>query len=227
MKKILLTLFISFTLIVNDSFSQTVVSGVKLPDKLGFGASVRNLNGAGYREKYFMRIYVAGLYLKEKSNDPKTIINADKPMSIRLQIISAMLTNETMVRYIREGFYRSMNGNIEPLKTEIDLICEVFSSEPTKVGDVYDIHYTPGIGITCSKNGKPYTFSSVFPALTSKSKGLINDPKLAAKLKSIKKTHDGYEALPGMDLKKAVFGIWLSNDPVDEALKEGMLGKKQ
>ena len=227
MKKIVATFFISAACLFSDVYGQSVVSGVSLPDKLGFGGNLRYLNGAGYREKYFMRIYVAGLYTKEKSSNAKAIIDADKPMSIRLQIISAMLTNETMVRYIREGFYRSTNGNIDPIKVEIDLICEVFSSEPSKVGDVYDIHYTPGIGITCSKNGKPYTYSTVSTKLSAKSKGLVNDPKLAQKLKSLKKTHDGYEALPGLELKQAVFGIWLSNDPVDEALKEAMLGRKE
>ena len=29
----------------------------------------------------------------------------------------------------------------------------------------------------------------------------------------------------GMDFKKALFGIWLSNRPADDDLKEGMLGK--
>jgi hypothetical protein len=224
MKKFIITLLITASCLSNNSFAQTVVSGVKVPNKLGFAGSVRYLNGAGYREKYFMRVYVAALYMKDKNTNPKTIINADKPMSIRLQIISSMLTIETMVRYIREGFERSLNGKTEHLQTEIDLICDVFSSEPTKVGDVYDIHYTPGIGITCSKNGKPYTFSVVYAKINNKSKNLIKDPKMAQKVKSLKKTSDGFEALPGIDLKKGIFGIWLSNDPVDEALKDAMLG---
>lgn len=32
--------------------------------------------------------------------------------------------------------------------------------------------------------------------------------------------------IKGMDFKKALFGIWLSNDPADDDLKEGMLGKQ-
>ncbi len=30
--------------------------------------------------------------------------------------------------------------------------------------------------------------------------------------------------IPGVPFKKALFGIWFSEDPVDEALKKGMLG---
>ncbi len=33
------------------------------------------------------------------------------------------------------------------------------------------------------------------------------------------------ETNTGMDFKKALFGIWLSDDPVDKKLKAGMLGK--
>ncbi|WP_037314525.1 chalcone isomerase family protein [Salegentibacter sp. Hel_I_6] len=32
--------------------------------------------------------------------------------------------------------------------------------------------------------------------------------------------------IKGMEFKKALFGIWLSNNPADEDLKEGMLGKQ-
>ncbi len=31
--------------------------------------------------------------------------------------------------------------------------------------------------------------------------------------------------ITGLEFKKALFGIWLGNDPVDEGLKEAMLGK--
>ena len=31
--------------------------------------------------------------------------------------------------------------------------------------------------------------------------------------------------IEGMDFKKALFGIWLGDDPADNKLKKGMLGK--
>ena len=98
MRKIILIVIATITLLINNSSAQITVSGVKVPTKLGFGGTVRELNGAGTRVKYMMHVYVAALYLKEKSNDSKAIINADKPMSVRLQIISSLLTNEAMVR---------------------------------------------------------------------------------------------------------------------------------
>ncbi len=209
MKKIIITLLV---LSLNGLIAQTTISGVKLPAKLGFSGTTREFNGAGTRTKYFVKVYVAGLYLKDKSKDAKAILNADKPMSIRLQIISSMLTNDVMVKYIREGFSRSLNGKIEPFKEHIDMICEVFSSEPTKIGDVYDIHYTPGVGVSASKNGKPYMFKNL--------KNKIGKPYSIV----LKNTKNGQDALPGLDFKKGLCGIWLSDSPVDPALKDGMLG---
>ena len=138
-------------------------------------------------------------------------------MSVRLQITSAVLTNKVMEIGIREGFYKSLDGKVAPFKEHLDLICEVFSSEPTKIGDVYDIHYTPGVGITASKNGKPFEFTKMHQ------KGQLKSDNIKL-LKDIKLTKDGYEAIPGLDFKKAIFGIWLSDDPVDEDLKDAMLG---
>ena len=213
MKKNLVVFTAIAVFLLNTVVAQVKVSGVTVPAKLGFGGSVRELNGAGTRVKYLMHVYVGALYLKEKSKDAKAIINADKPMSVRLQIISAMLTNKVMEAAIRDGFYRSLDGKVAPFKEHLDLICEVFSSEPTKIGDVYDIHYTPGVGISASKNGKPFEFSKFHK----------KDAKMAL-LKKLGHTKDGFEAIPGLDFKKAVFGIWLSDDPVDEDLKDAMLG---
>src|SRR5437667_3290287 len=88
----------------------TLFRSVIVPAKLGFSGTVRELNGAGTRVKYLIHIYVGALYLKEKNKDTKAIVNADKHMSVRLQIISAMLTNKVMELAIRDGFHRSLDG---------------------------------------------------------------------------------------------------------------------
>ena len=56
----------------------TKIDGVKLPDDLSFEASELVLNGAGVRSKFFVHVYIAALYLGEKSSDAETIIAADE-----------------------------------------------------------------------------------------------------------------------------------------------------
>lgn len=222
MKKLsLLLLVIGIT--INTSFAQKKLNGVTLPEKIGFSEIVRDFAGAGIRQEFFVKAYVFGLYMKEKSTDPNVIINADKAMSIRLHMTSNLLTSKLMEEKIREGFSKSLDGKIEPYKEMIDLICGVFSSEATKVGDVYDIHYTPGIGISASKNGKGYDFAT----LNKNAKATVkNSEKLDHLLKNLKYTKSGQSAIPDFGFKKALFGIWFSDNPVDSDLKADVLGSK-
>jgi hypothetical protein len=188
MKKIISTITI-VALILNASLAQTTINGVTLSPKIAPSKTELILNGGGVRTKFFMKVYVAGLYLQAKTNKPKEIIEADKPMAVRLYIISNLMTSANMATAIREGFEKSTKGNVAPFKKEIDLICTVFQSDPIKVGDLFEIYYVPGIGVQCNKNGKDFKVN-----------------------------------LKGMAFKKALFGIWFSEDPVDENLKKGMLG---
>ncbi|GAQ49444.1 hypothetical protein FPK15_contig00039-0014 [Flavobacterium psychrophilum] len=40
------------------------------------------------------------------------------------------------------------------------------------------------------------------------------------------KNNDLKGKIPGLDFKKILFGIWLSDNPVDEGLKKELLGKE-
>lgn len=217
------SLLIAFLIVgaLNITTAQKVLNGVQLPPRLGFAETVRDYVGGGIRTEFFVRAYVFGLYMKEPSKDPKEIIDADKPMSVRLHMTSSLLTNKLMEEKIREGFDKSLNGKIEPFAEMIDLICGIFSSEPTKVGDVYDIHYTPGIGVSASKNGKGYDFASLGKSAQA---SVDHSEKLKALLKDLKYTKSGQSAIPSIAFKKALFGIWFCDDPVDETLKMDVLG---
>lgn len=188
MKKSLLTLIL-LTFLVSITFAQTNINGVTLSPKIAPAKTELILNGGGVRTKFFMKVYVAGLYMQKKSNNPKEIIEADKPMAVRIHIISNLMTSANMATAIREGFAKSTKGNVAPFQKEIDLICSIFQGDPIKIGDLFEIYYVPGIGVRCFKN-----------------------------------TKDQKVTMTGMPFKKALFGIWFSEDPVDENLKKGMLG---
>lgn len=221
MKKQFLLLLVIF-ITVNSVFAQKTLNGVTLPAKLGFSETVRVLVGAGTRQEFFIKAYVFGLYMKEQTTNPADIINGDQAMSVRLVMTSGLLSSSLMEDKIREGFSKSLDGKIEPYKEAIDAICGIFSSEATKVGDVYDIHYTPGIGVSASKNGKGYDFAT----LNKEAKAKVgNSPKLAKLLSELKYTKNGQSALPDFEFKKALFGIWFSDNPVDEKLKKQVLTK--
>jgi len=169
--------------------AQLTINGVTLPANMKAGDETLVLNGGGIRKKLFFKLYVGGLYLRAKNSDARTIINADEPMAVKLQITSGMISSDNMSEAIMEGFEKSTKNNIAPLKAKIDKFIDTFKKSEIVEGNVFDIVYVPGVGVQSYKNGK------------------------------LQSTIDG------MDFKKALFGIWLGDDPADEDLKEAMLGK--
>lgn len=188
MKKSIIAISLAVLLFSNLS-AQVTMNGATLPAKLTQLKPDLQLNGAGVRTKFFMKVYVSGLYLLEKNKDPKVIINADQPMAVRMHIISSILTSANMTTAIKEGFDRSTGYNTKPIQAKIDILLKVFNKETIKIGDIFDIYYVPKEGIKIYKNG------------------VLQGP-----------------AVPGMDIKRAIFGIWLCPDPVEQSLKLKMLG---
>jgi hypothetical protein len=127
------------------------VAGITMPDSMETEQARLVLNGAGVRSKWFMKLYVGGLYLKEKHQDAQRIMAADEPMGIRLHIISSLITSEKMEKATREGFEKSTEGNTSPLEAEIEEFIAVFKAKIHE-DDIYDLIYTPGKGVEVSKN---------------------------------------------------------------------------
>lgn len=121
------------------------IGGAVLPDSMTVDGKQLVLNGAGIRKKLFIKVYAGGLYLPAKEKNPKTIIDADLPMAIRLHFLYDV-SNDKLIGAWNEGFMNSTGGNIEPLKTQIDTFNSYFTEEAKK-DDVYDIVYLPGKGV--------------------------------------------------------------------------------
>lgn len=185
MKNILSILFLLSALTLS---AQVELNDVTLPAVLEQDNSKLVLNGGGIRKKLFFKIYVGGLYLPEKSSNAMEIIDADKPMAVRLHITSGMVNSENMSEATREGFVAATDGNTAPIQDKIDAFIANFSGAEIVENDIFDLFYVPGEGVKSYKNNKYISTVS------------------------------------GMDFKKALFGIWLSENPVDSGLKEGLLG---
>jgi hypothetical protein len=170
------------------SASLGFAEAAELPPRLKVGEQVLIQNGSGARSKNLLQLYVAGLYLPQKSSRADAIIAADSPMAIRIEITSIFVSQETFVAALNEGLSNSTGGNTAPIQKEIDAFRRCFAGGISK-GDVFDIVYLPTTGVFVAKNGA--------------NQGVV----------------------PGLEFKKAIFGVWLSNKPADESLKRALLGK--
>ena len=191
MKKALSTGFASLLLTValTTPAAALTVEGVDVPDTYSAMDTELKLNGPGTRSKWFMDLYIGGLYVPETIDDGQAIINADEPQAITLHIISGMITSDKMKSATMEGFENTTGGDLAAIKDDVDAFLDVFSEE-IKDGDVFDLVYLPGEGVRVLKNGKE--------------RATIGD----------------------LEFKKALFGIWLSDEPAQEDLKEKMLGQR-
>ena len=151
MKNIVLSFLVMMMIL--PVFGQTKVGGVTMTNEFEFNDQKLVLNGAGIREKYWMNMYVGGLYLPKKTNDAKAIINKDETMMIQLQIVSGLISSKKMNTAVDEGFDKSTNGNTSKLDTRIQQFKNVFKEE-IKKGDTYNIIYIPRKGTVVYKNGK-------------------------------------------------------------------------
>ena len=151
MKKLM---FIVFALCsINFVSAQVTIGDATLPNTLTFEDHTLTLNGAGMREKFWIDLYAAGLYLKSKSSDDSKILAANEPMAIKLHIVSDRVSSEKMIDAMKEGFENSTNGNTAPIASEIEKVIGLMK-EDIKSGDVFDIIHVPGKGVVLVKNGQ-------------------------------------------------------------------------
>lgn len=141
-----ITLMITFT-----TQAQITIADVTLPATYKLSEASLVLNGAGLREKFFMDLYVGGLYLPAKSSNADQIIAANEPMAIHIEIISKLITSKKMVDAVEEGMDKSTDGKTEDIRTEIEEMKNAFSEE-INLGDVYDIVYDTKKGLLIYKN---------------------------------------------------------------------------
>ncbi len=148
-----ITLFAIAFVLISFTSGDMEIGGITMPDTLKAGDNNLTLNGAGIRTKFFIKLYVGGLYLQNKTTDDNKVLSEDKPMAIRLHIISSMITSEKMEDATREGFDNSLGKNVSSMSNEIEAFIDVFKAE-IKDGDIFNMIYIPGKGVDIYKNDK-------------------------------------------------------------------------
>ena len=151
MKKLLLTAL----LLGMCAQAQSVeVAGVKLTDSIHFGNHDLVLNGAGVRTKFFLKVYVAALYLVEKQTTANAIITDENSQRVALHMLRD-LSDEKLLH----AFNEAIEANHTKLEmTQLDFsikhMTEIFHQvKEVKTGDVIALDYLPGSGTQISLNG--------------------------------------------------------------------------
>jgi hypothetical protein len=124
--------------------------GVTMPDSATVGGTALVLNGMGLREKYFINVYVGGLYLPSKTTDAKSAIDQDVAKKFVMHF-QYSVPKDKMVEAYEEG----LTNNAGALKGAQAANFQTFYGWLADMasGDEIVYEYVPGKGTTVSVKG--------------------------------------------------------------------------
>lgn len=140
----------SFLLALSLELHAGNLAGVTLPDTAQVSGATLMLNGMGVRTKFVVKVYVAGLYLPQKSSDAAAIMKSDGPRQITMHFLHSASKSQ-MTDAFSESFASNSPDATKTMKADIDRFLAAL--EPVKPGDQMVFTYVPGKGTTFTLNG--------------------------------------------------------------------------
>jgi hypothetical protein len=134
------------------------IAGVKVSDTTTLDGKPLVLNGAGLRTKSFLKVkvYVAALYLPQRTSDGAAAVALDAPKVIRMTLLRDV-DRAAMLGALKDGIDANSPGQSAALAPRLKLVEASFPPE-FKEGQVMSVAYVPGQGTTIGVEGaKPLT----------------------------------------------------------------------
>ncbi len=162
------------------------LAGVTLPASVQAGSETLVLNGMGLRKKLFIKVYVGGLYLKQKEGDAGKILAADAPRRMELHFLFGVSPSQ-MCDAWKEGLAANTPSAPAEVKKNFATLCQWMEDIPS--GQTLVLTYLPGSGTQVEVKGK--------------AKGTLEGK---ATSDAILATWIGKDPGPGPDFKAGVLG---------------------
>jgi len=124
--------------------SAAEVGGVKLEDKVTVSGQELVLNGAGVRTKVVFKVYVASLYLPQKSSDLAGVL-AKAPRRIQLSMLRS-LSADQLVEALVDGLNEANTPEqLAAIKAQTDQMVSIMKAfKEVKEKDVVTLDYANG-----------------------------------------------------------------------------------
>lgn len=120
-------------------------NGVSFDDAIKVGSTECVLNGIGVKKKVLVDVYYGALYLPEKTQNEKYVIEANIPKAVVLTVAYKKIGPEKWQEGWRKGFERSVHSASGNLKARIEKFISLFN-EPIIRGEKIEFIYLPGRG---------------------------------------------------------------------------------
>ncbi len=158
MRKLLQAMILGHFLIVPAIFAAdsdfVTVSDTKFATTTKVNGTDLVLNGAGLRTKFLVKVYTLGLYVPQKSNSAKSLVQVSTPEMIEIHMLRT-ISADTFADALNEGLAANNSKDaLAKLKPQIDqLEATMKGAGKTKENDVIRLSYIPGSGTQVLLNG--------------------------------------------------------------------------
>jgi hypothetical protein len=127
--------------------------GIKFSDKAQVGGTELTLNGLGMREATMLNIdvYVAGMYVENKSTNGPQLAASDQTKLLKLYFVRDVDKSDITSAY-EEGFKKAAGGEFSKHRDKLQKVNGWMSS--VEKGDTHTYTYVPGEGLTVEVDGE-------------------------------------------------------------------------
>src|SRR5262249_10187535 len=105
------------------------LNGVTLPDKLDVAGQSLVLDGLALRTKFFIKVYVGGLYLTHKERDAAKVLAEDAPRRMVLSFLYSVKAGQ-MCSAWKDGLADNTPHASAEVKKSFDTLCSYMEDVP-------------------------------------------------------------------------------------------------
>ena len=144
-----------FTLASSPAAAQVKIEGQTFAAQARLGDTDLKLNGVGLRAVAWLKGYAAGLYLPKKATSAADVLMMQGPKRLQLRMLQEVSTQE-FIKAFDKGIKRNTPEDALPGMLDRMAKFDAMLTAMGKVrkGDVVDLDFVPGKGLTMSFNGK-------------------------------------------------------------------------
>lgn len=156
MIRVVLALWLASVPLWAQAQATVTLAGVRYEPRVVVASAPLDLNGAGIRYKFVVKVYTAGLYLATKAGSPEEVLAAPGPKRMHVVMLRDIDGNELGKLFTRgmqdnssrAEFAKSIDGTLR--------LSEIFAQKKRlAAGENFTVDWVPGVGTVVLVNGKP------------------------------------------------------------------------
>jgi len=132
------------------------LEGQKFEPTVEVGGQTLTLNGVGLRRRAIFKVYVAGLYVPQKSSSAAPLISDKGSRRVALRMLRDV-DADSFIDSLKDGLKNNLSeAQLSALQPQVDALAATLKSiGEAKKGDAINFDYTPDGGTRITVNGQP------------------------------------------------------------------------